>query len=339
MNGRIHQVRGVILALIGLLMSACGINAPRVTTQVVTVPPPPTNTLAPVFTFTPRYTATPIPTSTLIPTNTLPATATPPVPTATPVTPTIAAVSQRGSVSFGSTTVRLREGPSTEARTLSNVAAGTPLNVLGASEDRLWYFVVLDDGREGWMSAEFITVGNPTAVAIIPPAQLTQRAQQPTPPVNVRSGTVVPTLRARATGPNDVLAYCDLPDFRARESGKRFSTSTQVTLYWSWFAATPEQIQDHLDYGKYEVSMDLKVDEAWQKIREFTDWQNYQTGVVREGRQYKVYWFIPLGTLLPGEYRINYRLTWSQRVEDGEKTFGPGGEEEVNTGTCLFTVT
>jgi hypothetical protein len=51
-----------------------------------------------------------------------------------------------------------------------------------------------------------------------------------------------------------------------------------------------------------------------------------------------VYWFIPLDMLDVGQYRINYKLTWTQRISDGEKTFGPGGDEEVNTGSCIFTV-
>jgi hypothetical protein len=165
---------------------------------------------------------------------------------------------------------------------------------------------------------------------------LTRRAQQPQPVVS--GGTVVATLRPRSVGRNDVLAYCDLPDFKS-DAGKSFAKTTAINVYWSWFARTPEQIQDHLDHARYDVSLDSKDGENWKAVRTFDNWRNYQTGVVKQSAiRYYVYWFIPLDMLDTGQYRINYKLTWTQRISDGEKTFGPGGSEEVNTGSCIFTV-
>ncbi len=324
------------MALVVISLAACDINAPKVATVVVTVPPAPTITLAPIITATLRYTATPIPTSTFIPTATLPPTATiPPVTVVASPTPNLAG-SVRGSVNFNIPSVNVRNGPSLNAKSLTQVAAGGSLAIVGFSDDKQWYFVTLDDGTEGWISSDFVTVSNPTLVAVVSTADLTRRAQQPEPVVT--GGTVVATLRARNVGRNDVLAYCDLPDFRKTDAGKSFPKTTAINVYWSWYAKTPEQVQDHLDHAVYEVSLDVQSGENWNAVRKFDNWRTYQTGVVKQSGKYYVYWFIPLDMLDVGQYRVNYKLTWTQRISDGDKTFGPGGDEEVNTGSCLFSV-
>ncbi len=323
-----------LIALISL--SACGLNAQTFPTQIVAVPTVPTNTLAPLLTMTPRFTATPIPTSTLIPTNTLPPTQTPfsPTETATPTpTPTVMV---RGVVNNRNATVRLRAGPGTEYETLRTVPSGAALFVIGISSDLLWYNVIVADGTEGWMLGELVSVPERTAVPVFATAELTARAAAPRAALDLP--TLVPTLPARAPAFTDVLAYCDLPAFRA-EANKTFRPNQNLSIYWTWFARTAEQIQDHLDAATYEVQLERKVGETWQLVRKLDDYNRYRTALSRDrsGRP-EVRWFVPIGTLEVGEYRVNYRLTWSRRIEDGEKSFGPGGDEEINTGSCLFRV-
>lgn len=334
-----HWIRGIagiagIVLLIGV--SACGLNEPRVATEVVAPPTVPTNTLAPIITTTPRFTATPIPTSTLIPTATLPPTATEAPPTSTlPPTP-LPIVQIRGSVTTSTRTVNLRAGPGTDFRAVMSVPGGAGLTVIGANPDRDWYFVVLEDGAEGWMASEFVTISNATALAVLSTADLTRRADDPA--AVAPASTPVATLPPRTARNTDVLAYCDLDDFRGRYAGRSFNTSTPVTIFWSWYARTPEQIQDHLDYSRYAVTVDRLEGETWRPFRALEDYRNYQTGVTRVGNSYYVYWYVPIGTLEAGQYRINYRVTWTQRIEDGEQSFGPGGDDELNVGSCLFAV-
>lgn len=326
------------LLMLALLVAGCGLNAQQFPTVVVTIPPEPTNTLAPLFTMTPRYTATPIPTSTLIPTATWPATETPlPAPsTATPSPQPTQAV--RGSVNFSERRVNVRSGPGTDFDTLRSIAAGTPLFVLGISANREWYNIrVEEDGLEGWIAASFITVANPTAVAILSAQDMTQRAQQPA-ATSQPAGTAVPTLRARTPVRTDILAYCDLPAFRARYGNKSFSPGTALTIYWNWFAATTQQIQDHIDAGQYDVSIDAQENSEWKQVKKLDDWRLYRTSAIRQGNQLEVYWYVPIGELSAGEYRVNYKLTWTRKVEDGQKSFGPGGDEEINAGSCSFSV-
>lgn len=319
-----------------LVLPACGLNAQRFPTQIVSVPTVPTNTLAPLLTMTPRFTATPIPTSTPIPTNTLPPTATPAIPTQTATPTPTPTVLVRGAVNNRNTSVRLRAGPGTEYETLRVVPSGALLFVIGISSDLLWYNVVLEDGTEGWILGELVTVPERTAVPIFATAELTARAAMPRAVVNLP--TRVPTIPARANQFTDILAYCDLPTFRA-EANKVFRSDQNLSIYWTWYARTAEQIQDHLDAATYEVQLERKNGDSWQLVRRLDDYSRYQTAVARtrDGRP-EVRWFVPIGTLEVGEYRVTYRLTWSRRIEDGFKSFGPGGDEEINTGTCAFRV-
>lgn len=333
LNRPIRIGLGLIAAL---ALSACGLNAQTFPTQIVAVPTVPTNTLAPLLTMTPRFTATPIPTSTLIPTNTLPPTETPFIPTETATPTPTPTVLVRGAVNNRNASVRLRAGPSTEYDTLRTVPSGASLFVIGISSDLLWYNVVLEDGTEGWILGELVTVPERTAVPVFATAELTARAAMPRPAIDLP--TIAPTIPARAPMFTDILAYCDLPAFRA-EANKTFRPNQNLSIYWTWYARTVEQIQDHLDAGTYQVQLERREGDSWQLVRTLDDYNNYRTALTRapNGRP-EVRWFVPIGTLEVGEYRVNYRLTWSRRIEDGDSSFGPGGAEEINTGTCVFRV-
>lgn len=326
------------LALMGLVLSACGLNLPIVTTKVVTVPAPATSTLAPMPTMTSRFTATPIPTATLPATNTLPPTETPtPIPPTETPTP-VSTLGVRGSVGLDNGPVNLRLEPKSDGKVLATVSAGTALTILSGSPDRQWYFVLLDAGQQGWMSSQFVTVPNATAVAVVPFTELTQRAVQATGTPR-RTGTPSALLRYREFVRTDVLAYCDLPDFRKERGGRSYTSSEALTIAWTWEAQTPEQVQDHLDYGTYEVSLELKTDGQFKALKKLDNWKNFQTKVETLSRtKLAVGWFVPIGTLLAGSYRVNFRLTWSQKISDGVKTYGPGGQEALNTGSCEFSV-
>ncbi|MBX3082044.1 MAG: SH3 domain-containing protein [Anaerolineae bacterium] len=293
-------------------------------TKVVVLTSPPTMTLAPLLTMTSRFTATLIPTVTPLPTNTLPAslTPTPFIPTTAP-TPTPAPLVQ-GSVR---STVNFRVGPSKDFDALTQLPSGTQVTLLSYDETKEWYLVLLEDGRRGWVQATFIDTDGADLVPQLPAIALTQVAQATVPPA---PPTGIPTLRAR--NPNnatDVLAYCDLPRFKAAFGNRSISAENTVTIYWTWEARTPEQIQDHIDYGKYEVKLDDKVLE---------NWSNYRTGVRQKQGKLEVIWFVPVGKLTAGEHTIDYKVTWSQKIEDGDTTYGPGGENETDTGSCKFTV-
>jgi len=339
---RFSKVRHLVpLLAVAMALSACGLNLPTVATQVVTVPPPATSTLAPMPTMTSRFTATPIPTATLLPSATLPSTETP-TPEPPTLTPTPAStLGVRGSVALDKGPVNLRIEPTSDGKIITSVPSSTALTIISASPDRQWYLVMLESGQQGWMSSQFVTVPNATAIPAVPFAELTQRASQATgtPRASGTPKSSAQLLPYRDPLRTDILAYCDLPDFRKDKGGRSFTSSQALTVYWTWFAQSAEQIQDQLDYGVYQVSLELKTDGQFKSIKTFDNWKNYQTRVETTSKtRLEVGWFVPIGTLLAGDYRVSFKLTWTQQISDGDKTYGPGGKETVNTGSCEFSV-
>lgn len=321
----IRSVAATLLSIVAL--SACNINRPPpVITQIVTLPVEgsPTYTLEPIYSMTPKLTATLIPSPTPIPSATLPPSLTPTqsppssTPSPSPIPTVAGAVNQ---------TVNFRTGPNRTSESLGLLQPGTTLAIFGWDASKSFYLVRVEDGRRGWVQASNIAVEDPAGIAVLPDPQVTFLLSVTLPPA---SPTAAPTLRARTPATNDILAYCDLPPFAAADGGKTIRAGSTVSIYWSWFAETPEQIQDHLDYGNYEVKLNGNL---------LSDWAKYRTGVTRaSAKQYRVYWYVPLGKLEAGEYTVTYALSWSQQIRDGSKTFGPGGDEVTNTGTCKFTV-
>src|SRR5207249_4927692 len=78
-----------------------------------------------------------------------------------------------------------------------------------------------------------------------------------------------PTRVPGAHRPGDVLAYCDnKPNGEARQT---FNYGTAITIYWSWYAKTAEQLADHVDYAEYDVRVDDQP---------LSNWQNFKSGVI-----------------------------------------------------------
>lgn len=127
----------------------------------------------------------------------------------------------------------------------------------------------------------------------------------------------------------DVLAYCNDPIFRMPAPTNLMAGST-IDIWWSWYARTEAQLQDHLDNMIYEVAIDGVV------LRDYT---NYQSRIRQErDGNYYVYWYVPAGPLAAGTYEISYRISWRQRISDGYADFGPGTARPQETGSCTFTV-
>jgi uncharacterized protein YraI len=294
----------------------------------------PTNTLAPIVSFTPKYTATLPPTETPIPSITPTASDTipPEPPSDTPtLTPTASTI---GTVNFTSPTANLRSGPGQQFGVIIGLKAGTRLIVLGTDTTKGWYNIRLEDGsREGWLASNLVTVSNAPTVPVLSTDDIIRRTQDAGAQTVVGTAGGTPGTPAAAhkpgvIGKNDVLAYCD-----SKTNGqprKTLTAGSPVTIYWSWFAKTPEQLADHINYSNYEVLLDGQL---------LKDWRNYKTDVIKQqDGNYYVYWYLPVGIPLPGDHKVEYKLTWQQMISDGYKQYGPTSDEEVDTGGCVFTI-
>ncbi len=153
-------------------------DVPATATATVTATDEPTNT--------PTVTATDAPTSTPTATNTDLPTQTP-----TPATP-IAQMRRQLTV---------RQGPGSQYPTLTTLAAGDAVNILGISEDGAWFQVQLTDGTFGWLpttSPLITTAGNIFDLPLAEPPTVT--------PTNTLVPSATPTNTSTATATQIVTA-------------------------------------------------------------------------------------------------------------------------------------
>lgn len=299
--------------------------------------PPTVITLLPrVMTETPRFTATLPPSATPTASNTpLPTeTPTPITPTNTPTltpTPPVLAVAANTS-----SNVRVRTEPSNSGEVIVSIPPQTQVEVHYSSEDGNWIQVrFLDEDEQlvdGWIDARFLsmlgdenfvppTLGpTPTDTGTPDPNTTPEVTRTPSQTPEVPPGENVSDENVRANC-RQALNPDPLPTITAGES---------VGIWWNWFVAQPELMQDHLDHANYEVLLNGRL---------LTDYEKYATPLQREGRDWFIYWYYPVGSLEPGRYEVSYRVTWDAAVSDGYEDFGPGTENEADEGNCVFTVT
>lgn len=144
-----------------------------------------------------------------------------------------------------------------------------------------------------------------------------------------------PSLNAAETGrtsdPGLIFAECE--DFTGAHPGRVYDTDN-ITVFWSWFAKTPEAVRDNIAKANYEVFLSSPY--AWRQ--EFPN--VVVTPVVqREDENYWVFFVANLGTgFRPGQYRVDFYVSWSETINDGYEDFG------VNTATpyiisgCTFNI-
>jgi SH3-like domain-containing protein len=123
----------------------------------------PTQTFTPTPTFTPTFT----------PTN-IQATGLPPTWTPTTLPGGSADIGSQGLVITGvvnvSDAVNVRDNPSRSGKAIGSLKPRSTVQIIGRNEDGTWLQIKMEDGTEGWVSAQFIRInepgtGTPTPVA------------------------------------------------------------------------------------------------------------------------------------------------------------------------------
>jgi hypothetical protein len=135
---------------------------------------------------------------------------------------------------------------------------------------------------------------------------------------------VRPSERFRSETPGLIFAECN--DFPLANPGLVYD-SDRVTVYWSWFTRTREQMDQHLANAQYSVRMNSATFPRVQ-VSEPT---------VRNGNVW-VFYSADAANLRPGHYEVEYRLTWATAVNDGYADFGPGTDNVQEAGNCNFNV-
>lgn len=154
----------------------------------------------------------------------------------------------------------------------------------------------------------------------------------PMPDIGGTVASPAPTLPPGTAGVGqgvDVLAYCDNRAFGS-PAPTNLAVGSTIDVFWSWYAKTEAQIQQHLSNASYDVKLDGVT---------LRNWQNYRTTVRQESDgNYHVYWYVPSEPLTAGQHVITYRVTWSEQITDGYASYGPGTNRTSESGTCTFTV-
>lgn len=128
---------------------------------------------------------------------------------------------------------------------------------------------------------------------------------------------------------NPGLIYAECLDAEGADPGILYDTD-EIKIFWSWFAQTREQVQDHVDSARYDVKIDT------QTIPDF------ETSTIKKlpgSRDWWVFYTVSLGDRWrPGGYVISFNVSWSKAITDGYEDFGPGAANERLESGCRFAI-
>jgi hypothetical protein len=144
-----------------------------------------------------------------------------------------------------------------------------------------------------------------------------------------------PSQNTRESGRvSDVgLLFAECDQFPGADPGRLYDTDN-LTVFWSWYAKTAAQVRDHIAKAQYRIFFDSPG----------LPTQIFPNVVVspivkREDGNFYVFYTVALGnSYRPGNYRVNYAVSWTEPTFDGFNDFGPGTETEELTGTCTWDI-
>ncbi len=127
--------------------------------------------------------------------------------------------------------------------------------------------------------------------------------------------------------PTPGLIFAECSEAPRAEPGLIYDTDN-IVIFWSWFAKTQAQVQDHLAQANYEVTLNHQP---------FFD--VVVSPIAKRGPNFFVFYTVQVGNLTPGTYGVEYRVTWDAAINDGFADYGPGTANEQDRGACQFTIT
>jgi uncharacterized protein YgiM (DUF1202 family) len=138
-----------------------------------------------------------------------------PAPSATPRPPTVTPTELPAltGVVDAQQTINVRAGPGTNNPVVTTLEPGTEVRVLGRNSDGSWINIQLDDGTEGWVSAELLEIQEPQSSSEKPRALARVVAQEVTP--TPEGAAASPTPETEATAEVTAEPASDLEDVQA----------------------------------------------------------------------------------------------------------------------------
>lgn len=153
------------------------------------------------------------------------------------------------------------------------------------------------------------------------------RTAEPTRPSadSVAVPTRIPAAPRRGV---DVFAFCNNPVYGIGAPANLTDGST-IEIFWAWFASTDAYLRQHIANATHE----LRINGT-----QIANVDQFRSAPRQRGRDQVVYWYVPYGPLEVGNYRITYRVTWRNAINDGYKSYGPGTGTEFEEESCNFVV-
>lgn len=103
-----------------------------------------------------------------------------------------------------------------------------------------------------------------------------------------------------------------------------------ITLFWSWYARTRQQVLDHMEHVTYSVTFYNNH----QVPVPFVD----ESDIQYINGNYWIFYTVPFGNLRPGHYGIAFYTLWDEPISDGYDEYGPGTDYELLHGSCDFDI-
>lgn len=126
----------------------------------------------------------------------------------------------------------------------------------------------------------------------------------------------------------DVFAFCNNP-VHGISAPSNLTDGSSIEIFWAWFASTDAYLRQHIANATHE----LRINGT-----QIANVDQFRSAPRQRGRDQVVYWYVPYGPLEAGNYRITYRVTWRNAINDGYKTYGPGTGTEFEEESCNFVV-
>ena len=120
----------------------------------------------------------------------------------------------------------------------------------------------------------------------------------------------------------DVFAFCNNPVYGIGAPSNLTDGST-IEIFWAWFASTDAYLRQHIANATHE----LRINGT-----QIANVDQFRSAPRQRGRDQVVYWYVPYGPLEAGNYRITYRVTWRNAINDGYQGLRPGHRHRVRRG-------
>jgi len=143
------------------------------------------------------------------------------------------------------------------------------------------------------------------------------------------SDSLLTSEQAKNLSAINVVAACDT--YGGRPLNGAILGGQTLSFVWSWYALTPQQVDDYLDAALFRLELD------GQPIRPWVFTTQTAPDPINEDNP-TVYFYAPIGSIATGNHLSLVEVTWIHTIHDGFADFGPGAPTESDGGTCEFRV-